>query len=166
MHHRNSRQHKLPDSIAVAENRIAGDVGEGTGEIPFPRPDLPRSMPAALECRIVNSLRVRIAMGIILMGQLKSLSSNGTSLYSFSQAGCQRLTNVADVARPHSDYAVLNTSAFSVFAGKVAIIYNIRGRIALFLDNALPRARGLLCSGRTVLEFQVAQLISCAFLSR
>jgi hypothetical protein len=41
MHHRNSRQHKLPDSTAVAENRIAGGVGEGTGAIPFPRPDPP-----------------------------------------------------------------------------------------------------------------------------
>jgi hypothetical protein len=39
MHHRNSRQHKLPDSIAVAENRIAGGVGEVTGKIPSPRPD-------------------------------------------------------------------------------------------------------------------------------
>ena len=39
MHHRNSRQHKLPDSTAVAENRIAGGVGEGMGVIPFPRPD-------------------------------------------------------------------------------------------------------------------------------
>jgi hypothetical protein len=39
MYHRNSRQHKLPDSIAVAENRITGDVGGGTGAIPFPRPD-------------------------------------------------------------------------------------------------------------------------------
>jgi hypothetical protein len=39
MCHRNSRQHKLPDSIAVAENRIAGGVGGGTGAIPFPRPD-------------------------------------------------------------------------------------------------------------------------------
>lgn len=39
MHHRNSRQHKLPDSTAVAENRIAGGVGEVTGAIPFPRPD-------------------------------------------------------------------------------------------------------------------------------
>jgi hypothetical protein len=27
MHHRSSRQHKLPDSTAVAENRIAGGVG-------------------------------------------------------------------------------------------------------------------------------------------
>ena len=39
MHHRNSRQHKLPDSIAVAENRIAGGVGEVTGAIPSPRSD-------------------------------------------------------------------------------------------------------------------------------
>jgi hypothetical protein len=35
----NSRQHKLPDSTAVAENRIAGGVGEVTGAIPSPRPD-------------------------------------------------------------------------------------------------------------------------------
>ena len=44
MHHRNSRQHKLPDSTAVAENRIAGGVGEGTGAIPFPRPDQHRGL--------------------------------------------------------------------------------------------------------------------------
>ncbi|MGR8998514.1 MAG: hypothetical protein ACU88J_05640 [Gammaproteobacteria bacterium] len=30
---------KLPDSIAVAENRIAGGVVEGTGAIQFPQPD-------------------------------------------------------------------------------------------------------------------------------
>ena len=37
--HRNSRQHKLLDSTAVAENRITGGVGEVTGAIPLPRPD-------------------------------------------------------------------------------------------------------------------------------
>ena len=39
MHPRNSRQHKLLDSTAVAENRITGGVGEVTGAIPLPRPD-------------------------------------------------------------------------------------------------------------------------------
>ena len=39
MYHRNSRQHKLLDSTAVAENRITGGVGEVTGAIPLPRPD-------------------------------------------------------------------------------------------------------------------------------
>jgi len=40
MHPQNSQQHKLLDSTAVAENRITGGVGEVTGEIPLPRPDL------------------------------------------------------------------------------------------------------------------------------
>jgi len=39
MPHRNSLQHKLLDSTAVAENRITGGVGEVTGAIPLPRPD-------------------------------------------------------------------------------------------------------------------------------
>ena len=39
MHPRNSRQHKLLDSTAVAENYITGGVGEVTGVIPLPRPD-------------------------------------------------------------------------------------------------------------------------------
>jgi len=39
MNHHNSQQRKLLDSTAVAENRIAGGVGEKTGAIPFSRPD-------------------------------------------------------------------------------------------------------------------------------
>ncbi len=39
MYHRNSRQHKLLDSTAVAENRITGGVGEVAGTILSPRPD-------------------------------------------------------------------------------------------------------------------------------
>ena len=39
MRHRNSRQRKLLDSTAVAENRITGGVGGVTGEIPLLRPD-------------------------------------------------------------------------------------------------------------------------------
>jgi len=39
MHHQNSQQHKLLDPTAVAENRIAGGMGEVTGAIPSPRPD-------------------------------------------------------------------------------------------------------------------------------
>ena len=39
MHHLSSQRRKLLDPTAVAENRIAGGVGEGTGAIPFPRPD-------------------------------------------------------------------------------------------------------------------------------
>ena len=35
----------LLDSTAVAENRIAGGVGEKTGAIPFSRPDQPLENP-------------------------------------------------------------------------------------------------------------------------
>jgi hypothetical protein len=38
-HHQNSQQLNLLDPTAVAENRIAGGVGEVTGAIPLPRPD-------------------------------------------------------------------------------------------------------------------------------
>jgi len=50
----------------------------------------------------------------------------------------------------HTQSTGTKHQCFLVFAGKVTIIYNIRRGIALFLDNALPRARGLLRSGRTV----------------
>lgn len=37
-HHQSSQQLNLLDPTAVAENRIAGGVGEVTGAIPLPRP--------------------------------------------------------------------------------------------------------------------------------
>jgi hypothetical protein len=39
MHPQNFQQRKLLDPTAVAENRIAGGVGEVAGAIPSPRPD-------------------------------------------------------------------------------------------------------------------------------
>jgi len=43
-HHQNSQQLNLLDPTAVAENRIAGGVGEVTGAIPLPRPDSPEEV--------------------------------------------------------------------------------------------------------------------------